>query len=237
MVLFHLDQIYIAWVGDSRIIAVVNDEKSNVIELSTDHKASRPDEKARIRKAGGTVNSKDRLYGDLAVSRAFGDIYHKGDVLKQDGREYIHNLSTMLDKYLVQNANIGGNIEKPNNVGDSRRRSSITGMDINNLNISNIDLTPIHELQTGALICTPDVVIKKKTSVKMIVIASDGLFGVMSNEDVVKFIYDMMGGNDDGGGDGTDHNDMSKIASELTKHAEVLGSVDNISVVIVLFDQ
>ena len=228
MVLFHLDQIYIAWVGDSRIIAVVNDEKSNVIELSTDHKASRPDEKARIRKAGGTVNSKDRLYGDLAVSRAFGDIYHKGDVLKQDGREYIHNLSTMLDKYLVQNANIGGNIEKTNSVGDSRRRSSTTGMDINNLNISNIDLTPIHELQSGALICTPDVVIKKKKSVKMIVIASDGLFDVMSNEDVVKFIYDMMGGN---------HNDMSKIASELTKRAEVLGSVDNISVVIVLFDQ
>ena len=228
MVLFHLDQIYIAWVGDSRIIAVVNDEKSNVIELSTDHKASRPDEKARIRKAGGTVNSKDRLYGDLAVSRAFGDIYHKGDVLKQDGREYIHNLSTMLDKYLVQNANIGGNIEKTNSVGNSRRRGSTTGMDINNLNISNIDLTPIHELQSGALICTPDVVIKKKKSVKMIVIASDGLFDVMSNEDVVKFIYDMMGGN---------HNDMSKIASELTKHAEVLGSVDNISVVIVLFDQ
>ena len=36
----------------------------------------------------------------------------------------------------------------------------------------------------------------------MIVIASDGLFDVMSNEDVVKFIYDMMGGNDDDGGDG-----------------------------------
>jgi serine/threonine protein phosphatase PrpC len=71
----------------------------------------------------------------------------------------------------------------------------------------------------------------------MIVIASDGLFDVMSNEDVVKFIHDMMGENDDDGSDGTDHNDMSKIASELTKHAEVLGSVDNISVVIVLFDQ
>ena len=51
----------------------------------------------RIRNAGGSVNSKNRLYGDLAVSRAFGDIYHKGDVLKQDGEQFIATLADLFE--------------------------------------------------------------------------------------------------------------------------------------------
>jgi protein phosphatase 2C family protein 2/3 len=46
------------------------------VELSFDHKCSRPDERARIVAAGGQV-IRDRLHGVLAVSRAFGDAEHK----------------------------------------------------------------------------------------------------------------------------------------------------------------
>jgi|AntAceMinimDraft_5_1070358.scaffolds.fasta_scaffold341124_1 serine/threonine protein phosphatase PrpC len=40
--------------------------------MSEDQKPSRPDEKARILRAGGFVMN-GRVLGDLAVSRAFGD--------------------------------------------------------------------------------------------------------------------------------------------------------------------
>lgn len=40
--------------------------------MSTDHKPNRPDESERIRSAGGFVFN-NRVMGELAVSRAFGD--------------------------------------------------------------------------------------------------------------------------------------------------------------------
>lgn len=46
------------------------------LDLSSDHKPSRPSERARILAAGGTI-IKDRVHGVLAVSRAFGDAEHK----------------------------------------------------------------------------------------------------------------------------------------------------------------
>ena len=62
--------ITVANVGDSR--AVLCGPGGRVVDLSFDHKCSRPDEKARIEAAGGQV-IRDRLHGVLAVSRAFGD--------------------------------------------------------------------------------------------------------------------------------------------------------------------
>lgn len=44
--------------------------------LSVDHKPSRPDEAQRIRDAGGFVIN-NRVMGELAVSRAFGDCEFK----------------------------------------------------------------------------------------------------------------------------------------------------------------
>ena len=58
-------------------------------DLSQDHKASRSDETERIRSAGGSVDHKGRVGGDLAVSRAFGDIMHKG---VRDGDEFLQTI-------------------------------------------------------------------------------------------------------------------------------------------------
>ena len=42
------------------------------MELTSDHKPSRPDEAARVRAAGGFILNK-RVMGELAITRAFGD--------------------------------------------------------------------------------------------------------------------------------------------------------------------
>jgi serine/threonine protein phosphatase PrpC len=65
--------ITIGNVGDSRAVLSCS---GRAIDLSSDHKCSRPDEKKRIEQAGGQV-IRDRLHGVLAVSRAFGDAEHK----------------------------------------------------------------------------------------------------------------------------------------------------------------
>lgn len=63
---FH---VVIANVGDSRTL-VARDEK--LIFATQDHKPQNQDERARIERCGGTVRM-NRVDGDLAVSRAFGD--------------------------------------------------------------------------------------------------------------------------------------------------------------------
>jgi len=55
--------------GDSRAVLA---RKNAAIPLSIDHKADRPDELERIRKAGGFVIHR-RVMGELAISRAIGD--------------------------------------------------------------------------------------------------------------------------------------------------------------------
>lgn len=55
--------------GDSR--AVLVRKGGSILPLSNDHKPTRPDEKKRIERAGGSVVG-GRVMGRLAVSRAFG---------------------------------------------------------------------------------------------------------------------------------------------------------------------
>ena len=47
------------------------------VDLSFDHKATDPREKARIEAAGGYVGRKGRVMNVLAIARAFGDIEYK----------------------------------------------------------------------------------------------------------------------------------------------------------------
>jgi len=61
--------VTMGWAGDSRGIAVKAGKLENITK---DHKPSNPDEKARIEHANGWVTN-DRVDGELAVSRSFGD--------------------------------------------------------------------------------------------------------------------------------------------------------------------
>lgn len=62
-------QVTVNNVGDSRILHVRNGE---ILSATQDHKPSNPGEKSRIERCGGSVRM-NRVDGDLAVSRAFGD--------------------------------------------------------------------------------------------------------------------------------------------------------------------
>lgn len=66
-------RLYCSNLGDSRTLLCRNFEP---MPLSVDHKPSREDEQKRIREAGGFVIN-GRVMGELAVSRAFGDVDFK----------------------------------------------------------------------------------------------------------------------------------------------------------------
>lgn len=63
-------RLFAANVGDSRV--VLCRAGGQCVELTSDHKPSRPDEAARVRAAGGFILHK-RVMGELAITRAFGD--------------------------------------------------------------------------------------------------------------------------------------------------------------------
>jgi len=166
----------VAWVGDSRALLC---RAGAPVELSKDHKASRPDEMQRVRAAGGTVDRQGRLYGDLAVSRAFGDLHHKG-----------RDLKAIIAR---------GPVASP---GDEDYGSD------------------------GTLIAMPDVMqVAIRPEDEFFVVASDGLWDVMTNEQVVNFVRFHL----------SQHGDVRKAASELVDKALVMSSVDNVSAIVVSF--
>ena len=63
-------RLFVANVGDSRVVLCRGG--GQCVELTSDHKPSRPDEAARVQAAGGFVLHK-RVMGELAITRAFGD--------------------------------------------------------------------------------------------------------------------------------------------------------------------
>lgn len=66
-------EIYVANVGDSRAVLT---QGLSVYDLSDDHKPDNEEEQQRIIKAGGNVDN-GRVNGELALSRAVGDMYYK----------------------------------------------------------------------------------------------------------------------------------------------------------------
>ncbi|XP_047944886.1 probable protein phosphatase 2C 8 isoform X1 [Salvia hispanica] len=77
--------VFVANIGDAKAVvarsSVVDGSQScldgsnplKAIVLTREHKAIYPQERARIQKAGGSIDSNGRLQGRLVVSRAFGD--------------------------------------------------------------------------------------------------------------------------------------------------------------------
>ncbi len=172
-------KIWVAWAGDSRIVL---SRSGTAVGLSEDHKATREDEKKRVQQAGGSVDHKGRVGGDLAVSRAFGDIMHKG-------------------------------------AGQSDFLASVASTEVSDAS----------ELQKGPLICTPDVKdVEIDENCEFLIIASDGVWDVLENQEAVNFVRRHLfenGGN------------LSAAAQALVQKALKERSVDNVSAVLVVFNQ
>ena len=86
-------RLFAANVGDSRV--VLCRAGGQCVELTSDHKPSRPDEAARVRAAGGFILHK-RVMGELAITRAFGDKSFKMGIkamLEEEADELTRGLS------------------------------------------------------------------------------------------------------------------------------------------------
>ena len=73
IVLFKDNKIYCANVGDSRAYIIYN---NNIKQITVDHKCSVPEEAERIVNLGGKI-TKNRVQGQLVLSRSLGDLYCK----------------------------------------------------------------------------------------------------------------------------------------------------------------
>lgn len=73
LVLFQDNKIYCANVGDSRAYIIYN---NYIKQITVDHKCSVPEEAERIRNCGGKI-TKNRVQGQLVLSRSLGDLYCK----------------------------------------------------------------------------------------------------------------------------------------------------------------
>ena len=82
VVLITKNKLYCANSGDSRAILCQNDNTENeIIKLSNDHKPNVEEE--RILEAGGYVE-KNRIQGQLGVSRSIGDWKYKAINTRQN---------------------------------------------------------------------------------------------------------------------------------------------------------
>ncbi|TDH68028.1 hypothetical protein CCR75_003820 [Bremia lactucae] len=78
------------------------------------------------------------------------------------------------------------------------------------------------------VVATPDVVVHEITSFdEFVVLGCDGLYDVMRPQDVVNFVRMKLGM----------HNNVQHATEELVSHAIALGSTDNVSAIIVCFNQ
>ena len=89
VVLIIGNHIFCANIGDSRAVLSRN---GVAINLSLDHKASRPDEVERIKANDGSIQY-DRVGGRLAITRAFGDFEFKS-IIDEDGQLVRKNFIT-----------------------------------------------------------------------------------------------------------------------------------------------
>ena len=91
--------LYSANLGDSHMMLSRNINRYESIVLSETHKASVPSEKQRITSAGGMV-MRNRVFGDLSISRALGDLNYKKP--KQEVN-YVSNEAYMRRIAMTQN--------------------------------------------------------------------------------------------------------------------------------------
>lgn len=209
IVLLTPQYIICANVGDSRAIlqrgpyaaaAAADGCKSNntICCLSTDHKPNNDSEKIRIENAGGVVLG-GKIEGRLAVSRALGDFSfkHLNSVLSAAG---CHDNNM----HVTDSINI-------NDVDD-------------NVNVNAMMVQPEDQMVT----CIPEIttINRNDPQDKFLVIACDGIWDVLSNEQCAQLISCSF---EEG------EANIGLVCEELLDQCYAKGSLDNMTVIVVKF--
>jgi serine/threonine protein phosphatase PrpC len=99
MVILMDNQLYAANLGDSHMVLTRNINRHEALLLTEEHKAADPNEKKRISAAGGMV-VRNRIFADLAISRALGDRTYKRP---QQENNLVSNVAFIEKVSLTQN--------------------------------------------------------------------------------------------------------------------------------------
>ena len=182
--------IALANVGDCRAVVCIQGKSQ---QLTTDHRPSDPQERARVEKAGGYVEG-GRVGGSLGVARSFGDLQYK----------------SVGEEVLVSNV-----------------RNDDVGKD---LDFAKQHLWGEHQ----QVVSRPEVVHLevRQGQHEFVVMASDGLWDVLSNDEVCNFVRFQL----------LVSTDVRQAARLLVEEAEGRArrndeSVDNISAVVCCLNQ
>ena len=156
--------------GDSR--AVYSRSNHRAVPLSYDHKPEDEDEERRIREAGGYVSG-GRVEGDLAVSRGLGDYRFKDlDAVLSgaEGERTPHSGTSILQRTIIAST-----LQQQ---GDGEEE------DMPMLRPSEQKVSPV-----------PDIIVQNRDPKEdeFIVIACDGIWDVLTNQECVRMVADIFG--------------------------------------------
>lgn len=94
-----------------------------------------------------------------------------------------------------------------------------------------------HHLKSSGVSCIPDVFTFDGARERALIVASDGLWDVINDEEAVKFLDDTIDSlaKEGGGADAVAGRIGGETARRLVDRAKELGSTDNITVLVILF--
>jgi len=219
------NRIIIANTGDSRCIL---SRKGRAINLSTDHRPDNEKEKVRVEAAGGWIVSEEVLN----VPRMYR--LHLEDVLELEQAEELIGWVTV--------KKVNGVLGMTRSIGDRL----IKGV--------NKEAFFDHKFSEEVILATPEISMESLgDGAEFVVLASDGLWDVMSSQEVVDFVrgklypelakaktnLDLLKQQISAPPTTTNNSslkpDLMSIAQELVGEAIEAGSLDNTSVIIVQF--
>lgn len=164
---------------------------------------------------------------------------------ESNNRKYIHIANLGDSRAIICNGNnIGIQLtkdHKPTSFEENKRIKSLGGIikfEAGDWRIKDLSVSrSFGDLDANPYVCSDPELFKYEINKKdkFIVMACDGLWDVLSNQDVVDFVLTKLDDNKNNNKDQLNTNNKSNIAKLLADHAVANGSFDNISVVILFF--
>eukprot|EP01103_Thecamoeba_quadrilineata_P008562 TRINITY_DN1829_c0_g1_i1.p1 TRINITY_DN1829_c0_g1~~TRINITY_DN1829_c0_g1_i1.p1 ORF type:complete len:513 (-),score=93.01 TRINITY_DN1829_c0_g1_i1:4-1542(-) len=201
------NQLIVANAGDSRAVL---SRGGKAVDLSKDHRPDREDERKRVEQAGGWVVSQEvlnvpRLY------RLYSDV---------EDVEELENAEELVGWVTVYKVN--GVLGMTRSIGDRLIKGK-----------QKVEFFE-KEFSEEVILAEPEVIYEKwspEGEEEFVVLGCDGVWDVVSSQAAVDFVRQRLSE----ARNNKEVPDLSQIAEDLVEESIVMGSLDNISVIIVLF--